>query len=75
MHSVGRMQNFVTLERMVWNRHNAVGTATGYGLDGRGIDVRIPVAAKIFKSPRRPCRFWGPPSLLSDGYLGLLPKE
>jgi hypothetical protein len=30
-----------------------VGAATGYGLDGRGVGVRIPVGAKFFSSPRR----------------------
>jgi hypothetical protein len=41
-----------------------------YGLDGRGVGVRVPVGSRIFSSPRRPDRFWGPPSLLSIGYRG-----
>jgi hypothetical protein len=45
----------------------------GWRLDGRGVGVRIPVGAKIFFSPRRPDRFWDPPSLLSNGYQGLSP--
>jgi hypothetical protein len=52
------------------NRHSVVGTATGYGLDDRGIGVRVPVGSRIFSSPRRPDRLWGPPSLLSNGYRG-----
>jgi hypothetical protein len=32
------------------NGDSAVGIATGYGLDGRGIGVRVPVAAKYFLS-------------------------
>jgi hypothetical protein len=31
-----------------------VGIATGYGLDDRGVGVRVPVGSRIFSSPRRP---------------------
>jgi hypothetical protein len=34
-------------------RDSAVGIATGYGLDDRGVRVRVPVGARIFTSPRR----------------------
>jgi hypothetical protein len=51
----------------------SVGIATGYGLDGRGAGVRVPVESRFFFCPRRPYRFWGPLSLLSNGYLGLFP--
>jgi hypothetical protein len=44
---------------------------TGYGLGNRGVEVRVPVGSRIFSSPRRPDRLWGPPSLLSNGYRGL----
>jgi hypothetical protein len=47
-----------------------VGIATGYGLDDRGVGVRVPVESRIFFSPRRPDLLWGPPSL-SNGYAGL----
>jgi hypothetical protein len=30
------------------NRDSAVGIATGYGLDGRGVGVRVPVGAWFF---------------------------
>jgi hypothetical protein len=50
------------------------GIATGYGVDGRGVGVRVPVGARFFFSPRRPGRFWSPNSLLSSGYGGLLPR-
>jgi hypothetical protein len=46
---------------------SVVGTATGYGLDDRGIGVRVPVGSRIFFSPSRPDRLWGPPNLLSPG--------
>jgi hypothetical protein len=42
---------------------SSVGTATGYGLDGPGIESRW---GRIFRTcPGRP---WGPPSLLYNGY-------
>jgi hypothetical protein len=47
--------------------------ATGYGLDDRGVGVRVPVGSRIFSSPRRPDRLWGPISLLTNGYRGLFP--
>jgi hypothetical protein len=49
---------------------SAVGIAAGYGLDVRGIEVRVAVGSKIFSSSRRPDRFWSLPSFLSDGYRG-----
>jgi hypothetical protein len=49
---------------------SVVGIATGYGLDDRGIGVRVPVGSRIFSFPQRPDRLWGPPSLLSNGYRG-----
>jgi hypothetical protein len=40
----------------------------GYGLDGWS---SIRSRSKTFLSfPQRPNKFWGPPSLLSKGYLG-----
>jgi hypothetical protein len=55
------------------SQDSAVGIATGYGLDDRGIGVRVPVESRIFYSPRRPDRLLGPPNLLSNGYRELFP--
>ena len=41
---------------------SVVGIATGYGLDGPGIESRV----EIFRTC--PDRLWGPPSLLYSGY-------
>jgi hypothetical protein len=59
------------LPTILRSRDSSVGTATGYGLDDRGIGVGVPVGSRIFSSPRRPDRLWGPPSLLPNGYGGL----
>jgi hypothetical protein len=39
---------------MYKTRDNVVGIATGYGLDGGGVGVRIPVGARIFFTASRP---------------------
>jgi hypothetical protein len=55
------------------NRDIAAGIVTGYGLDDRGVGVRVPVRLRIFSSPRRPDRLWGPPNLPNE-YRRLLPR-
>jgi hypothetical protein len=42
------------------SRDSAVGIATGYGLDGRGVGVRVPVRSRMFCSPCPPDRLWEP---------------
>jgi hypothetical protein len=40
----------------IWSLGSAVGIATGYRLDDRGVQVRAPVRSRIFISPCRPNR-------------------
>jgi hypothetical protein len=56
------------------NRDSAVCKATGYGLDDRGVGVRVSVGSRIFSTPRRPDGLWGPPNLLCNGYRRLFPQ-
>jgi hypothetical protein len=56
------------------NPDSAVHVATGYGLEVRGIGVRVPVGVRFFSSPRSPDRLWGPPSLLFDGFREFFPR-
>jgi hypothetical protein len=49
-----------------------VGITTSYGLEDRGIGVRVPVGQIILSSPRHPDQLWGPPNLLFNGYRGAI---
>jgi hypothetical protein len=56
------------------SRDSVAGIATGYGLDDLGVGVRVPVGSRIFSSPQRPDRLWGPPSLLYNGHRGFFSR-
>jgi hypothetical protein len=47
-------------------------TATDYGLGSRGSIAGR--GKRFFSSPLRPDRFWGTPSLLSNGHRGFFPR-
>jgi hypothetical protein len=72
MCSYSMLHIYVYIYVCIGSWDSAVCIATGYRLDDQGVRVRVPAGAKIFSSPQRPDRLWGPPSLLSNGYRELL---
>jgi hypothetical protein len=42
--------------RILASRDSVVGIAASYGLDDRGVGVRVPVRSRIFSSLKRPDR-------------------
>jgi hypothetical protein len=65
---------FTHIIRNKGSRDSEVGIVTGYGLDDQGVGVRVPVGARIFTSPCRPDRLWGPLNLLSNEHRGFFPR-
>jgi hypothetical protein len=41
------------------SRDSTVGISTGYGMEDRGVGVRVHVGSRIFSSPHCADRFWG----------------
>jgi hypothetical protein len=60
------------LKKFDWSRDSAVHIATGYGLNGLEVEVRVLVRPTIFSSLRHLDRLCGPPNLLSNRYGGAL---
>jgi hypothetical protein len=58
---------FYTSNGNIRSRDGVVGIATGYGLDDRGVGVRVPVESRIFFSPRRPASYPMGTGALSPG--------
>jgi hypothetical protein len=67
--TIYKTDNYISL--LMRSLDSSVGIATSYGLDDRGVGVRVPVGSRIFSSPRRPNQLWDSPNLLSNGYRGL----
>jgi hypothetical protein len=59
---------------LIHPQSSVIDAASSYGLDDRGVGIRVPVESRIFPSLSRPDRHLGPPSLLSNGYRGLSPR-
>jgi hypothetical protein len=62
------------LSNIIMSWDNAVGTATGYGLDDQRVRVRVPVESRILYSQRCPDRLWGTARLLSNEDPDLFPR-
>jgi hypothetical protein len=69
-----RGRDYILALTDLMGRDSSVGIATGYGLDDRGVGVGVSVGSRIFTSPFRPDRLWGPSSLLSKGYRVPFPE-
>jgi hypothetical protein len=69
-----QMDNFIySLISYSMSRNSSVVIETGYGPNDWMIEVRFPGGWKFFSSTQCRDRLWGPPSLLSHGYLRLFP--
>jgi hypothetical protein len=52
--TIERFLKKTQVQQSFGSRDSAVGIATSYGLDDRGVGVRVPVGSRIFSSPDRP---------------------
>jgi hypothetical protein len=55
-------------------RDSAIGIATGYGLDDRGVGDQVPLRSRMFSPPRRPDRLWGHTTYYPIGTGGYFPR-
>jgi hypothetical protein len=51
---VGEIIIIIIIIIIIRSRDSVVGIATGYGLDDRGVGVRVPVGSRIFSTSSRP---------------------
>jgi hypothetical protein len=56
------------------SQDSSVGIATGYGLDDQGVGDQVPEESRIFSSPRRLDRLWGPTQPPIQWVTGALPR-
>jgi hypothetical protein len=63
------MFNLLLISSSSQSRESAVGSDC-LRLDDRGVRIRLSVGSRIFFLQRHPGRFWGPHSVLSNGYRG-----
>jgi hypothetical protein len=72
---INKIKKLYNTTVFITSRDSVVCIATGYGLDNRGVGVRVPVGPRIFSSPRQPDRLWGPLSAYSMGTGGSFPWD
>jgi hypothetical protein len=65
--------NLHTLYPRRGSQDSSVSIATGYGLDGRGVGVQVPVGSRIFSMSSRVAL--GSTNLLSNGYRDSCPMD
>jgi glutamine synthetase len=53
----GERDPFTEEYLLLGSRDSVVGIATSYGLDDRGVGVRVPVGSRMFSSLNHPDRF------------------
>jgi hypothetical protein len=70
-----QQQQYAAGPDMRSSRGSAVGIATAYEQDDRGVGVRVPSGSRIFTSPYRQDWLWGLPNLISNENQGLFPRE
>jgi hypothetical protein len=44
----------IRTRNLYWSKDSVVGIATGYGLDDRGVGIRVPVGSRIFSTSSKP---------------------
>jgi hypothetical protein len=63
----GEILNLLHVAYIIKGLGSRVVIRSGYGLDNRGVEVRVQVESRIFTFPYRPDWLWASPSLLNKG--------